>query len=157
MPTIDRAPLRNVLLAIGWVPFLLGLFASWLGRIPFLTWLIARPQPRLELGEDGLTIADERGETVRVPWAQVAQVRIQHSLMRSPVTGPDGSVLARIPGALTTPRVEGGGETRLADEIARFHPEVGHALQAQQRATLLVVMLVIGGATVALVIWTASR
>ena len=157
VPVTARSALRAVLLAIAWVPFLLGVFAGWLGRIPGLTWLIARTQPRLELDEVGLTIADEQGRTVRVPWSQVAQVRIQHPITRSPVIGPDGSVVARIPGALTTPRVDGGGETRLADEIGRFRPDLGQALWAQQHAALLVVLLVLAVATTALVIWAVSR
>jgi hypothetical protein len=75
--------------------------------------------------------------------------RVVHPASPSSVIGLSGAPIARIPGSFATPRVERGGETHLADEIARFEPRLG---QESRRASRRLGLGLIVSALVALAI-----
>jgi hypothetical protein len=142
-------PVATVLVIVGWAPAITWLLAGSLGRLRPFAWLVAPIQPRLVLDTTGLEITDDRGSTVRLEWQQIAEIRLVHPASPSSVIGVNGARIARIPSALIAPRVEGGDETRLADEIAAFEPRL--ARQGSRRASrrlglglVLTVLLALG-------------
>jgi hypothetical protein len=140
-------PLQIGMLLVGAGPAILWVFAGSLGRTRPFAWLLESPQPRLILDSAGLAIETTGGETTRLSWNDIGDVRILPPSVPSRIHGRDGALLAEIPGPLSTPRVEGGDETRLADELAAFDPRVGGTASDAGRYQLIagvVVVLLIG-------------
>jgi hypothetical protein len=137
-PRGPRPPLLQIgMFLVGAGPAILWVFAGSLGRTRPFAWLLESPQPKLILDSAGLTIATTGGEATRLSWNDIGDVRILPPSVPSRIHAGDGSLLAEIPGPLSTPRVDGGGETRLADELAAFSPRLGAASSGAGRDRLL--------------------
>ncbi len=132
---------------VGLAPVIIWFVAGWLGRRRRFGWLLESPQPTLVLDADGLTLLSNLREPQRIRWADITGVRILYPMMPSRILGHGGATLAEIPGPLATPRVEGGGETRLADELAAFSPRLAgvHDKRREDRLLIGVVLMVLGG------------
>lgn len=150
VPRTFRPPLMQIaLLVVGLAPAIVWFFAGPLGRRGRLTWLLESPQPTLVLDKEGLTLVTGRGAPQRLLWREIAAVRILPPSVPSRVMGHGDVTLAQIPGPLVTPRIEGGRETRLVDELAAFSPNMtglaeNHLADRVTVAIVLVVLLGLG-------------
>lgn len=147
-PRNARPPLVQVaIVLVGLAPVIIWFLAGWLGRRRRFAWLLESPQPTLILDADGLTLLSKLRGPQRIRWSDITAVRIQYPTMPSRILGHGGATLAEIPGPLATPRVEGGGETRLADELAAFSPRLAGVDKKRREDRLVtgVVLAVLAG------------
>jgi hypothetical protein len=139
--------LQVAILLVGAGPAVLWLLAGWLGHRRRLAWLLEWPQPKLILDTDGLTLATADQAPQRLLWTDIIAIRLLPPWVPSKIYGHGGAMLAEIPAPLVRPRVEGDGETRLADELAAFSPRLAGVTSAgrSDRLAVAVVLVVLLG------------
>jgi hypothetical protein len=117
-------PLGMLLVASALVPIALYVASPWLGRLPAMGWMLAKPQPKAVLDAEGIRLTLPERTDQDVAWSSVAALQPANSLRRtSALVGSEGQLLATVPWALAHPRGPGLVSRSLARQVVDIRPD----------------------------------
>jgi hypothetical protein len=121
----ETPPLIPVLwVTVAMAPSAIWFVVQWLGRVPGLGWMLARPQPLARVDAGGIDLTLPGVGARRFEWERVAGLVPRRRLGETArLIGLDGKTLADIPdGLVTAHRVKGSTRT-LAQLIVELRPD----------------------------------
>ena len=87
-------------------------------------WLFGWPQPRADIGPDGLALWSPVSDVRRFAWDEVGSLSVTSPWLRAgELRAPDGTLLATVPAGLMHPRMVGRHPRTLAEWIVDARPD----------------------------------
>jgi hypothetical protein len=116
--------LRLLVIVVALAPGALAIASPWLGRLPTMGWLLAKPQPEVRLNAGGIRLVLPDRPVQTSAWSDIAGLVPSNDLRRtSSLLGIDGQVLATIPPGLVMQRARGPGPHSLAEAVVVIRPD----------------------------------